>query len=138
MADIRPAQWVWIHSGNPNSPIVNEGILQLLRRHIQSGRRWDPEEAVVVTCPPSLPLRSLPIVLEPEVRTKHVLGEGFESQVQVGRNDMRASLHALPHDLLPDLVSGGLIDVVLGEVPLEIFPLHVGTAKGQKDRCLVP
>src|SRR5256885_13859741 len=138
MAGIRPPQRVRIHGGNPNPPIESEVIPQLLRGHVQGGGGWDPKQAMIMTCSPSLPLGSMPKVLETEERTKHVLGEGFESQVQVSRDDMRVSLHVLPHDLLPDLLSGRSIDVILWEVPLEVLPLHVGTAEGQKHRCLVP
>src|SRR5205814_10247797 len=101
------------------------------RPHYCGSRSYDAFHA-------SLPLGSMPKVLETEERTKHVLGEGFESQVQVSRDDMRVSLHVLPHDLLPDLLSGRSIDVILWEVRLEVLPLHVGTGEGQKDRCLVP
>ena len=138
MAGIRPPQRVRIHGGNPDPPIQSEVIPQLLCGHVQGGGGWDPKQAMIMTCSPSLPLGSMPKVLETEERTKHVLGEGFESQVQVSRDDMRVSLHVLPHDLLPDLLSGRSIDVILWEVPLEVLPLHVGTAEGQKDRCLVP
>src|SRR5437667_2176845 len=92
MAGIRPPQRVRIHGGNPNPPIESEVIPQLLRGHVQGGGGWDPKQAMIMTCSPSMPLGSMPIVLETEERLKHVLGESFESQVQVSRDDMRVSI----------------------------------------------
>src|ERR1700733_491089 len=64
-----------------------------------------------------------------------VLKERLETDIKVVGYDMRVVLDIRLDDLLTGLIVACKIVGKLGKVPLEVMPLYISTAKGDKYRC---
>ena len=72
------------------------------------------------------------MVRNTQIRTDNVLLEGPKSNVEVVSYDVWVVLDIRPHDLLAGLIIARKVVRKPGEVPLEVLPLHIRTAEGQK------
>ncbi len=85
-----------------------------------------------------LPLVVGPVVRNAKRRTDDVLKEHLESDIEVVGHDMRVVLDIRLDDPLIGLIVARKIVGKLREVPLEVVPLYISTAKGDKYRCCRP
>jgi len=82
-----------------------------------------------------LPLVAGLVVRNLEERAEDVLEERAESDIEVVGHDIGVVLDVRPHDPLAGPIIAREIVREPWEVPLEVVPLHVRTAQGQKYRC---
>jgi hypothetical protein len=85
-----------------------------------------------------LPLVAGPVVCNAKRRTDDVLKERPETDIEVVGHDMGVVLDIRPHNLLTGPIVARKIVGKLRKVPLEVVPLHVGAAKGDKYGCCGP
>jgi len=82
-----------------------------------------------------LPLVADPVVRNPKVRTEDVHEECAVSNIEVVGHDMGVVLDIRPNDPLAGPFITRQIVRKPWEVPLEVVPLHVCAAQGQKHGC---
>jgi hypothetical protein len=73
-----------------------------------------------------------PVVCNTERRAEDVVKECLETDIKVVGHNIGVVLDIRPHDPLPGLVVACKIVCKPWEVPLEVVPLHICTAKGQE------
>jgi hypothetical protein len=81
-----------------------------------------------------LPLVVDPVVYNTQIQTDNVLLEGPKSNIKVVSHDIWVVLDIRPYNLLAGLIIAYKVVCKPGEVPLEVLPLHICTAEGQKYR----
>ena len=81
-----------------------------------------------------LPLVADPVVRNTQIRTDNVFLKGPKPNVEVVSYDVWIVLDIRPHDPLAGLIIARKVVRKPGKVPLEVLPLHIRTAKGQKYR----
>jgi hypothetical protein len=79
-----------------------------------------------------LPLVSKPVIIILQPRLENIFAKGFEFEVKIFGNDMGVVSYTIPYKLGLGCVRSPFKLFPPGEVTVQIMPLHISTAKGDK------
>jgi hypothetical protein len=81
-----------------------------------------------------LPFITPLVILKAKMWLKDYVHKGLETDIQVLGNDMWAALNVFPDNLAPNRLVCSKELIVTGQLAMEITPLEISAAKGDKYR----